>query len=240
MGTAHVLAGGRGDPTEGAVSLPRGAETGKDAAIPLTLPILVLVGILGGGFTGTEAGAIAAFWSIVLAAVVYRTVKLGTLIDTLRVAGKRSAMLMFIVATSTLLGWYLTNQRIPQDIAQAILGISDNYWVVLLAINVFFLLAGTIIHGTPAILMLVPIFLPLADQLGIDRVHFGLILTINLGIGQQTPPVASVVLITCAIAKISIAKIIPSMLMFIGAMLVALLLINLFPAISLWLPSVIL
>lgn len=240
MGTTYLLSVRRGYPTEGDFSLKRVAETGKDAAIPLTLPILVLVGILGGIFTATEAGAIAAFWSIVLAAVVYRTVRIGTLIDTLRVAGKRSAMLMFIVATSTLLGWYLTNQRIPQDIAQAILGISENYWVVLLAINVFFLLAGTIIHGTPAILMLVPIFLPLADQLGIDRVHFGLILTINLGIGQQTPPVASVVLITCAIARISIAKIIPSMLWFIAAMLVALLLINLFPAISLWLPSVIL
>ncbi|MBO6883774.1 MAG: TRAP transporter large permease [Marivita sp.] len=238
MATAYIISVKRGYPTEGEFSLKRVAETGKDAAIPLTLPILILVGILGGIFTATEAGAIAAFWSIVLAALVYRTVKLGTLIDTLRVAGKRSAMLMFIVATSTLLGWYLTNQRIPQDIAQAILGISENYWVVLLAINVFFLLAGTIIHGTPAILMLVPIFLPLADQLGIDRVHFGLILTINLGIGQQTPPVASVVLITCAIAKISIAKIIPSMLAFIGAMLIALILVNLFPAISLWLPSV--
>lgn len=238
MATAYIISVKRGYPTEGEFSLKRVAETGKDAAIPLTLPILILVGILGGIFTATEAGAIAAFWSIVLAGLVYRTVKMGTLIDTLRVAGKRSAMLMFIVATSTLLGWYLTNQRIPQDIAQAILGISDNYWVVLLTINVFFLLAGTIIHGTPAILMLVPIFLPLADQLGIDRVHFGLILTINLGIGQQTPPVASVVLITCAIAKISIAKIIPSMLAFIGTMLVALILVNLFPAISLWLPSV--
>jgi tripartite ATP-independent transporter DctM subunit len=240
MGTSYVLAVRRGYPTEGAFSLRRVAETGKDAAIPLTLPILVLVGILGGVFTATEAGAIAAFWSIVLAALVYRTVRLGTLIDTLRIAGKRSAMLMFIVATSTLLGWYMTNQRIPQEIAQAILGISENYWVVLLAINVFFLLAGTIIHGTPAILMLVPIFLPLADELGIDRVHFGLILTINLGIGQQTPPVASVVLITCAIAKISIAKIIPSMMWFIGAMLVALLLVNLIPGLSLWLPSVLL
>lgn len=240
MGTTYMLAVKRDYPTEGDFSLKRVAETGKEAIIPLTLPVLVLVGILGGIFTATEAGAIAAFWSIVLAAVFYRTVRAGTLIDTLRVAGKRSAMLMFIVATSTLLGWYLTNQRIPQEIAQAILGISENYWVVLIAINVFFLLAGTIIHGTPAILMLVPIFLPLADQLGIDRVHFGLILTINLGIGQQTPPVASVVLITCAIAKISIAKIIPSMLWFIGAMIVALILVNLFPAISLWLPSVIL
>lgn len=240
MGTAYAISVKRGYPTEGEFSFARVMETGKDAAIPLTLPILVLAGILGGIFTATEAGAIAAFWSILLAMFVYRTVRLGTLVDTLRIAGKRSAMLMFIVATSTLLGWYLTNQRIPQDIAQGILGLSDNYWVILIVINIFFLLAGTIIHGTPAILMLVPIFLPLADQLGIDRVHFGLILTINLGIGQQTPPVASVVLITCAIAKISIAKIIPSMMMFISAMLVALVLINLFPAISLWLPSVIL
>ena len=141
-------------------------ETGKDAAIPLTLPILILVGILGGIFTATEAGAIAAFWSIVLAMFLYRTIKFGTLLDTFRIAGKRSAMLMFIVATSTLLGWYLTNQRIPQDIALAILGISENYWVVLAAINIFFLLAGTIIHGTPAILMLVPIFLPLRRPAG--------------------------------------------------------------------------
>lgn len=240
MGTAYVISVRKGYPTEGAFQFSRVLETGKDAAIPLTLPILILVGILSGVFTATEAGAIAAFWSIILAAFLYRTIRLGNLLDTFRIAGKRSAMLMFIVATSTLLGWYLTNQRIPQDIAQGILDLSDNYWVVLLAINVFFLLAGTIIHGTPAILMLVPIFLPLADELGIDRVHFGLILTINLGIGQQTPPVASVVLITCAIAKISIAKIIPSMLWFIAAMLVALVLINIFPAIALWLPSVIL
>ena len=175
-----------------------------------------------------------------MAGFLYRTLTLKSFPGVLRIAGQRAAMLMFIVATSTLLGWYLTRQRIPLEIAEAILNISDNYWILLLAINVFFLLAGTIIHGTPAILMLVPIFLPLADQLGIDRVHFGLIVTVNLGIGQQTPPVASVVLITCAIARISISTIIPSLMWFIGAMLVALFLVNVIPSLSLWLPSVIL
>lgn len=238
--TAYGLAVWKGYPTEGKFDFSRVISTGKDAALPMTLPILILFGILGGIFTATEAGAVAALWSIVMAATLYRSLSWRHFIDTLRIAGKRSAMLMFIVATSTLLGWYLTNQRIPQEIAEAILGISDNYWIVLLAINVFFLLAGTIVHGTPAILMLVPIFLPLADQLGIDRVHFGLIVTINLGIGQQTPPVASVVLITCSIAKITIMKIIPPLMWFIGAMLIALTLINVFPAITLWLPSVIL
>ena len=238
--TAYLISVKRGYPTEGAFEWRRVINTGKDAALPMTLPLLILGGILGGFFTATEAGAIAALWAIVMAALIYRSVSVAAFIQTLRVAGQRSAMLMFIVATSTLLGWYLTNQQIPQQLAMAILGISDNYWVVLLAINVFFLLAGTIVHGTPAILMLVPIFLPLANHLGIDPVHFGLIVTINLGIGQQTPPVASVVLITCAIARISISQILPSMLWFIGAMLIALLLVNVFPAISLWLPSVIL
>lgn len=240
MMTAYLISVKRGFPTEGAFDWKRVIATGKDASLPLTLPLLILGGILGGFFTATEAGAIAALWAIVMASLIYRSVSLKAFIDTLRIAGQRSAMLMFIVATSTLLGWYLTNQQIPQELAKMILGISDNYWVLLLAINVFFLLAGTIVHGTPAILMLVPIFLPLANHLGIDPVHFGLIITINLGIGQQTPPVASVVLITCSIARISISQIIPSMLWFIGAMLVALLLVNVFPAISLWLPSVIL
>lgn len=165
MTTAYIISVKRGYPTEGAFSFSRVIETGKDAVIPLTLPILILVGILGGIFTATEAGAIAAFWSIIMAVFLYRTIRLGKLIDTFRVAGKRSAMLMFIVATSTLLGCYLTNQCIPQDIAQAILGISDNDWVVLAAINIFFLLAGTMTLGMPAILMLVPIILPLADQM---------------------------------------------------------------------------
>ncbi len=240
MLTAYLMSRYRGYEIEHQFAWKRVIDTGKEAIIPLTLPLLVLVGILGGFFTATEAGAIAAFWAIVLAALLYRTLSIRSLTGVFRIAAQRSAMLMFIVATSTLLGWYLTNQRIPAEIAMAILSISDNYWVLLAAINIFFLLAGTIIHGTPAILMLVPIFIPLADQLGIDRVHFGLILTINLGIGQQTPPVASVVLITCAIARISISEIIPHMLWFIVAMLIALILVNVFPAISLWLPSVIL
>lgn len=240
MSTAYILSVRRGYPTEGNFAWRRVASTGKSAILPLTLPLLILGGILGGIFTATEAGAVAALWAILVAWLVYRTLSPQGFLQSLRISGQRSAMLMFIVATSTLLGWYLTNQQIPHEIANAILSISDNYWVLLIAINVFFLLAGTIIHGTPAILMLVPIFLPLADQLGIDPIHFGLIVTINLGIGQQTPPVASVVLITCAIAKISISQIIPSMLWFIGAMLIALIIINVFPFFSLWLPSVLL
>ncbi|MEM6944107.1 MAG: TRAP transporter large permease, partial [Pseudomonadota bacterium] len=139
MFTAWIISVRRGYPIEGEFAFSRVLETGRSAMVPITLPILILVGILGGIFTATEAGAVAALWSIILAIFLYRTLSLTAFVDTLRVAGRRSAMLLFIVATSTLLGWYLTNQRIPQEIAEAILGISDEYWVVLLAINVFFL-----------------------------------------------------------------------------------------------------
>ena len=240
MITAYVISVKRGYPTEGAFSFARVRDTGRSVALPVTLPIFILGGIIFGIFTAVESGALAALWSALMAAFIYRTLSWSTFIESFRVSGKRSSMLMFIVATSTLLGWYMTTQRIPQDIAFFILHLSDNYWVTLAVINIFFLMAGTIIHGTPAILMLVPIFLPLVDQLGIDRVHFGLIVTVNLGIGQQTPPVASVVLMTCMIARISIATIVPSLMWFLGAMLVALIFINIFPALSLWLPSLVL
>jgi len=215
----------------------RVVNTGKFALLPMTIPVIVLWGLLGGVFTATEAGGIAAVVALVIAAGIYRNVSLRQMVAVLRIAGQRTAMLIFIVATSSLLGWYLTRQQIPQGIAEGILNVSDNYWVVLILLNLFFLFAGTVIHGTPAILMLVPIFMPLVEELGVDPVHFGLIVTMNLGIGQQTPPVASVVLITCAVAKISIAQILKPLSYFLGVMLICLMIINLFPGLSLWLPN---
>jgi tripartite ATP-independent transporter DctM subunit len=215
----------------------RVVDTGKYALLPMTIPVLVLWGLLGGIFTATEAGGIAAVVALVLAAGIYRNVSVRQMVSVLRIAGQRTAMLIFIVATSSLLGWYLTRQQIPQGIAEGILNVSDNYWVVLILLNLFFLFAGTVIHGTPAILMLVPIFMPLVNELGVDPVHFGLIVTMNLGIGQQTPPVASVVLITCAVAKISIAEILKPLSYFLGVMVLCLIIVNLFPALSLWLPN---
>ncbi|TVR86061.1 MAG: TRAP transporter large permease [Spirochaetaceae bacterium] len=240
MFAAYLQAVKRGYPTQHTFSLKRLFATAKGAILPMTIPVVILVGILGGVFTATESGAIAALWAIIMSTLIYRTLDWRALLVTLKTAVSRSAMLMFIIATSTLLGWYLSYEGIPVRIAQGITSISDNYWVILVLINTFFLLAGTVIHGTPAILMLVPIFLPLADQLGIDRVHFGLLVTINLGIGQQTPPVASVVLMTCAIARIRISEILPSMGWFLLAMLIALILVSAFPIISLFLPQLLL
>lgn len=239
MAVAWALALRNDWPKEESFSFAALARTGRGAALPMVIPVIILGGILGGVFTPSEAGALAALAAMVIGVVIYRSLSLPDLWHALLLSAKRTAMILFIVATSSLLGFYLTRQGIPQEIAQAILGLTDNYWALLALINVFFLLAGMIIHGTPSILLLVPIFLPLADQLGIDRVHFGMIVTMNLGIGQQTPPVASVLLIVCSIARLRIVEILPYLMYFLAAMVLALILITMFPAISLWLPSLI-
>ncbi len=240
LSTTYLIALRQGFPIEHQFTWERVADKGRAALLPLIIPMIVLGGLLGGIFTATEAGAIAALTALIIAGGIYRNVRWPQLVDVMRISGQRTAMLMFIVATSSLLGWYLTRQRIPQEIAEGILNVSDNYWVVLFLINLFFLLAGTIIHGTPAILLLVPIFMPLIGELGVDPIHFGLIVTMNLGIGQQTPPVASVVLITCTVAKIPIRAILKPLSYFLGAMLFCLVIINLFPQLSLWLPNILL
>lgn len=236
--TAYILALRHDWPQEAKFSFRALAHGGKRASLPMLIPVIILGGILGSIFTPSEAGALAAFAALIIGALIYRSLSAADFWDALLTSAKRTAMILFIVATSTLLGFYMTRQGIPQQIAEAILSTSDNYWVLLIMINVFFLLAGMIIHGTPSILLLVPIFLPIADSLGIDRVHFGMIITMNLGIGQQTPPVASVLLIVCSIAKVRMLEILPYLSIFLAAMLVALILITIFPSISLFLPSV--
>lgn len=239
MAVTYFLALRNDWPREKAFSISGLVQGGREAALPMVIPVIILGGILGGIFTPSEAGALAALSAMMMGIFIYRSLSKKDLWESFLVSAKRTAMILFIVATSSLLGFYFTRQGIPQEIAQAILSLTDNYWALLALINIFFLLAGMIIHGTPSILLLVPIFLPLADQLGIDRVHFGMIVTMNLGIGQQTPPVASVLLIVCSIARLRIVEILPYLSCFLFAMLIALILITVFPGISLWLPSVI-
>ena len=115
----------------------------------------------------------------------------------------QTAVIMLIVATSAVLGWYLTNEGIPQQLAQAMLGLTQNKYMILFLLNIAFFVAGCFLHSAAAIILIVPIVLPLIKQLGIDPIHFGLMVTINLGVGQQTPPVATVLMTTCAIANLS-------------------------------------
>ncbi len=214
-------------------------RTFKAALGTFAVPLVIWAGIIGGVFTATEAAAAAVVVALVLGLVVYREFELKDLPDILVTSAHQTATVMVIVAASALLGSFLSNEMIPQQIAQGILGITHNQILILLLLNVFFLIVGMFLHSAAAIVMVVPIVWPLVHDLGIDPIHFGLIVTLNLGIGQQTPPVASVLLTTCAIAKLSIADVMRVNILFILAMLCVLMLVTYVPEITLWLPSLV-
>jgi len=189
-------------PVEDAFSLRRVGTATLESGWALLIPVVIWGGFLLGIATATEVAALAAVAALVVGAFIYREVSLSYLIRVLRDSSLQTAVVMVIVAASAVLGWYLTTERIPQAFARAILETTNNKYLILLFLNFFFFLAGMFLHSAAAIILIVPIVMPLIRQLGIDPIHFGIIVTINLGVGQQTPPVASVLLTTAAIADI--------------------------------------
>ena len=206
------------------------------AAPSLILVVIVIGGILAGLFTATEAGAIAVAYSFVLATVVYREVNFVVLREILLKSGEMTAIVMFLIGTSMAMSWLLAYQEVPLIMADILLNISDNPIVILLLINLLLLAFGIFMDMTPAVLIFTPIFLPLAVEIGISPLHFGIMLVMNLTIGLCTPPVGSILFVSCAVAKISIAQIIRPMIPMYVAMILVLLLVSYVPGISESLP----
>jgi tripartite ATP-independent transporter DctM subunit len=172
--------------------------------------------------------------------LVYRSLERKDLRAIVVDAAAQTAVVMILVAGSAVLGWYLANQQVPERLASFTLAhVGGNTGATLLLIDGLWLAAGMILHSAAAIVLLVPILLPLTTELGIDPIHFGLMVTVSLAIGQQTPPVASVLITTCSIAKVPMGEVMRVNIYFILAMFVVLLLVTFFPALSLWLPSLI-
>jgi len=207
-------------------------------AIPsLLLIIIVLGGILGGIFTATEAAAIAVVYAFFLAVVVYREVKIKELPEILLQCGITTAVVMLLIATSTAMSWVMTIQNIPQNVSAAMIGISSNKIIILLIINVLLLFVGTFMDMTPAVLIFTPIFLPVVKGLGVNPVHFGLIMIANLCIGICTPPVGTCLFVGCGVGDTTISKVIKSLLPFYAAMVISLMLVTYIPQLSLFIPK---
>ena len=207
------------------------------AAVPsMLLIIIVLGGILGGVFSATEASAVAVAYALLLGAVVYREIPVRRLPDILLRSAKTTAVVMLLIGTSQALSWALSFERVPQSAGEALLGLSQNPVVVLMIINVLLLVVGTFMDMTPATLIFTPILLPAVTALGVDPVHFGIILITNLCIGICTPPVGTCLFLACGVGGTTIARVVPKAIPFFIAMLIALLLITYIPGISLWLP----
>ena len=210
----------------------------RRAFLSLFLMVVIIGGILGGIFTATEAAAVAVAYSLILAMAVYREVKWRDLPDILRQTGVTTAVVMLLIAVSSSMSWIMTIANIPQTISSALVAVSENRFVLLLIINLLLLAVGTFMDMTPAVLIFTPIFLPVARQLGMSDIQFGIMMIANLCIGLCTPPVGSCLFLGCGIGKTSIANVTKPMIPFFIAMNVAVLLITFIPALSMWLPGI--
>ncbi len=231
MGMAYFISVRRGFPVEEVFELRRVGRTFREAAWALTLPVIILGGIFGGWVTATEGAGLAVVASILIGTVIYRELDLARLRDAMIEGARQTAVVMLLVAGSALVSEVLTTMQVPQRIAQGILDFTQNPLAIMALLNLFFLAVGLFLHSAAAIILVVPIVMPLVQAAGIDPVHFGLVVTLNLGIGQQTPPVASVLVTACSIAKADIWEVTKVNVYFIGVLLGVLLLVSYVPAV---------
>lgn len=217
-------------------SLKEVFKTFIDALPSLLMLVVVIGGIVTGIFTATEASAIAVLYSLVLG-FVYKEISFAKLPQILLDSSSTTAIVMLLIAASMCMSWALSYENIPQEISSGLLGLSDNKIVILLIINLLLLCVGVFMDMTPAVLIFTPIFLPVVTKLGLDPVHFGIIMVLNLCIGLCTPPVGSVLFVGVGIAKTTIEKVFKPLLPLFIAMIIALFLVTYFPQLSLWLPS---
>ena len=229
MGMAYMFARRYNLPREEAFSLKRVGATARDALWAFLLPVIILGGIFGGIVTATEGAALAVVAATAVGFLIYRELDVAQLKQAIIDGAVQTAVVMLLVATSALLGTYLTEVQAPQQLAQAVSQLTQNKWVVLALLNLLFLLLGMFLHSAAAIILVVPVVMPLVRAAGIDPVHFGLIVTVNLGIGQQTPPVASVLMVASAISKASIWEVTRVNVWFIAVLLAVLLLVTYVP-----------
>lgn len=207
-------------------------------AVPSLVMLLVVIGgIVVGVFTATEAAAVAVLYALILG-VLYREIKPADIYGILLRSARTTAVVMFLIGTSIAMSWVLAFEDIPQNLSASLLALSDNPIVILLIINLVLLVVGTFMDMTPAVLIFTPIFLPIVMEMGVDPVHFGIVMVLNLCVGLCTPPVGTILFVGSGVAEVPITRIVRPLIPFVIAMLVALMVITYVPALSMWLPSV--
>ena len=234
MALSYWIAVRKGYPVEEVFRLKRVWQALKEASLALLLPLIILGGIFGGLVTATEGAGLAVVAAVGIA-FWYREMNWRLLWHAVIDGATQTAVVMLLVASSALLGGYLTEQQLPQQLAQAITGVTSERWAILLLMNVFFLVIGLFLHSAAAIILVVPIVMPVVNAAGIDPVHFGLVVTLNLAIGQQTPPVASVLATACSIAKEDIWAVARANMPFLAVLLIVLMTVTYVPAVPMWL-----
>jgi C4-dicarboxylate transporter DctM subunit len=237
MAAIYVRARMIGLQTQPRASLAEVIASGRDSLWGLLLMVIILGGIYGGIFTPTEAAAVAAVYAFFIAVAVYRDIGMRDVPHVLLDAGKVTVMLMFIVANALLFAHVLTTERIPQQIAETIIGWGMPAWQFLIVVNILLLIAGMFMEPTGIVLILAPILFPIATRLGVDPVHLGIIMVVNLEIGMVTPPVGLNLFVTAGITKMSIGQVVRAALPWTLVLLVFLAIVTYVPVLSLFLPE---
>ena len=240
MTAIYFLAGRDHLPKRNATSWREVVKTGREAFWGLMLIAIVLGGIYGGVFTPTEAAAVSAVYALIIAVFVYRDIGPREIPDVLIRGARVTTMLMFIVANAYLFAFVLTTEQIPQEISQAVLAAELPPWAFLILVNVILLVAGNLMDPTSVVLILAPIIFPLAINLGIDPVHLGIIMVVNMEIGMVTPPVGLNLFVASGVSNLSLTQVIRASLPWLVLLLGFLVVVTYIPAISLFLPELML
>jgi tripartite ATP-independent transporter DctM subunit len=232
-----VIAYRDGHPRGTAVPLRDAVKICVDAAWGLITLVIILGGILGGVFTAIEAGAVACVWAFLVTMFVYRDYKWRDLPALVHRTLRTVAMVMTLIACASSVGYVMALTQMPAKITAFFLSISDNKYVILFLINILLLVLGTLVDMAPSILICTPILLPVMINFGVDPVHFGMIMMLNLGIGLCHPPVGAILFVGCAVGKVSIEEVMRKIWPFYAVMFAVLMLVTYVPALSLWLPA---
>lgn len=236
MTVAYFLALKRGYEKEPPKTLKQSWAAVKNGFLSLMAAVIIVGGIISGVFTATESGAIACAYALVLTILYYRELKVSQLPEIFRKVAITCGLVFFLVSTSSAFGWIMTFEHIPQMIAANILSLTQDPLYILMIVNVFILIVGFFMDMAPSILILTPIFLPIAKGIGMDPVQFGIMLLLNLAVGLVHPPVGTALFVGCAIAKCDLESTVRPVLLFIPVLLVVLLLATYVPAVTMTLP----
>ncbi|WP_046176291.1 TRAP transporter large permease [Domibacillus indicus] len=236
MAVAFILAKKYGYKHDDGVTFKLALKVFLDAIPSLLLIVIVIGGIIGGVFTATEGSAIAVVYSLLLS-FIYRTIKIKDLPRILLESTRTTAIVIFLIGVSSIMSWVMAFTNIPGIIADALLGLTDNMFLILLIMNIVLLIVGTFMDPTPAVLIFTPIFLPIAQSFGIDPVHFGIMVVFNLSIGTITPPVGPVLFVGTKVAKLRIEQVVKPLLPFFVVTVAVLMLVTYIPSLSLYIPE---
>ena len=240
MGLCLLFAKKRNYPKGEVIPLRQALKIAGEALWGLMAMVIILGGILSGVFTATESAAVAVVWSFFVTMFIYRDYKWRDLPKLMHRTVRTISIVMILIGFAASFGYVMTLMQIPSKITTAFLTLSDNRYVILMCINFMLMLLGTVMDMAPLILILTPILLPVITGIGVDPVHFGMIMLVNLGIGLITPPVGAVLFVGSAIGKVSIESTVKALMPFYLALFLVLMAVTYIPAISLWLPSVVL